>query len=44
SWKDNKVCFIFLLVCVPLLVFLGICSFAAIIVWYILLSLATKKK
>lgn len=44
SWKDNKVSFIFLLVCVPLLVFLGICGFAAIIVWYILLSLATKKK
>lgn len=44
SWKDNKVSFIFLIVCIPLLIFLGICSFAAIIVWYILLSLTTKKK
>lgn len=44
SWKDNKISFIFLLVCIPLLFFLGICSFAAIIVWYILLSLATRKK
>lgn len=44
SWKDNKVSFIFLLVCVPLLLFLGVSGFAAVIVWYILLSLATKKK
>lgn len=44
SWKANKVSFIFLLVCIPLLLFLGICSFSAIIVWYILLSLATGKR
>ena len=43
SWKENKTSFIFLMVCVPLLVFLGICSFAAIIVRYILLSLITRK-
>ena len=43
SWKDNKTSFIFLLVCIPFLIFLGICSFAAIIVWYILLSLITRK-
>lgn len=42
SWKDNKISFIFLIVCIPLLIFLGICSFAAIIVWYILLSLFTR--
>jgi CDP-diacylglycerol--serine O-phosphatidyltransferase len=44
SWKDNKVSFIFLLVCIPLLVFLGIAGFAAVIVWYILLSVITGKK
>ena len=44
TWKDNKVSFIFLLVCIPLLVFLGISGFAAIIAWYILLSALTKKK
>jgi CDP-diacylglycerol---serine O-phosphatidyltransferase len=44
SWKDNKVSFIFLLVCIPLLIFLGIAGFAAIIVWYILLSFITRKK
>lgn len=43
SWKDNKISFIFLAVCIPALIFLGICSFAAIIVWYILLSLFTRK-
>lgn len=43
SWGDNKVSFIFLIICIPLLIFLGISSFAAIIVWYILLSLFTRK-
>ena len=43
SWADNKVSFIFLIICIPFLVFLGISSFAAIIVWYILLSLFTRK-
>lgn len=43
SWKDNKTGFVFLIVCIPLLLFMGICSFSAIIVWYILLSLVTKK-
>ena len=43
SWKSNKISFIFLIVCIPFLAFLGICSFAAIIVWYILLSLITRK-
>lgn len=44
SWKDNKVSFIFLLVCIPLLLFLGIAGFAAIIVWYIILSVITGFK
>lgn len=44
SWKDNKVSYIFLLVCIPLLVIFRISGFAAIILWYILLSLLTKKK
>ncbi len=41
SWSDNKTSFIFLTGCIPLL-FLGLCSFSAIIVWYLLLSLVTK--
>ena len=44
SWKDNKVSFIFLIVCIPLLIFLKVSGFAAVIVWYILLSLLTGKR
>lgn len=44
TWKDNKYRFMFLLVCVLLLVFLQIAGFAACIVWYILLSLFLKGK
>lgn len=44
SWRDNKVSFIFLIGCMPLLIFLGISSFAAIILWYVLLSIITNKK
>ena len=43
SWNDNKTSFTFLIVRIPFLVFLGISSFAAIVVWYILLSLFTRK-
>ena len=43
SWNDNKISFTFLIVCIPFLVFLGSSSFAAIVVWYILLSLFTRK-
>ena len=44
SWSANKVSYIFLLVCIPLLVIFQISGFAAIILWYILLSILTKKK
>jgi CDP-diacylglycerol--serine O-phosphatidyltransferase len=44
SWAANKTAFIFLLVCIPLLLFLQVGGFAACIVWYILLSLFTKDK
>lgn len=44
SWKDNKISFVFLLVCIPLLFWLGISGFAAVVVWYIILSFLTKKK
>lgn len=43
SWADNKISFIFLLICIPLLACLGISSFAAIIVWYIVWSLITQR-
>jgi len=44
SWKDNKVSFSFLIICIPLLVFLKVSGFAAVIVWYIFLSLLTGKR
>ena len=44
SWKDNKVSYIFLLICIPLLAVFHISGFAAIILWYILWSLLTRKK
>jgi CDP-diacylglycerol--serine O-phosphatidyltransferase len=44
SWKDNKVIFIFLAGCFPLVGIFKTGGFATIISWYILLSLLTKKK
>ena len=44
SWAHNKVTYIFLLVCIPLLIIFRLSGPAAVIVWYIILSLATRKK
>jgi len=44
GWKDNEIKYIFLLSCIPLLLFLGIIGLAAIIAWYVILSVATNKK
>lgn len=44
AWSKNRISYIFLIVCIPLLVFLKISGFAAIILWYILLSLVTIKR
>lgn len=43
SWKDNKISFTFLLVCIPLLAVFQVSGFAAIIVWYLLLSILTYR-
>lgn len=43
SWQDNKQRYIFLLGCPPLLL-LGASSFAAIIIWYITISIIYRKK
>ena len=44
GWKDNEIKYIFILSCIPLLLLLGVSGFAAIIAWYIILSVATTKK
>lgn len=44
GWKGNEIKYIFLLSCIPLLLLLGIIGLAAIIAWYVILSVATNKK
>ena len=44
SWKDNELKYIFLLTCIPLLLFLGISGLAAIIAWYVILSVIAYHK
>ena len=44
GWKGNEIKYIFILSCIPLLLFLKVSGFAAIIAWYIVLSVATNKK
>ena len=44
GWKGNEVKYIFILSCIPLLLLMGISGLAAIIAWYILLSVITTKK
>lgn len=38
GWKGNEIKYIFLLTCIPLLLFLGISGLAVIIAWYVILS------
>jgi len=41
DWGKNQLQYIFLIVCILLLAFLGLDAFAPIIIWYILLSVTT---
>ena len=43
GWKGNEIKYIFILSCIPLLLLLGVSGFAAIIAWYVLLSVITNK-
>ena len=43
GWKGNEIKYIFLLTCIPLLAFLSISGLAAIIAWYIILSIITNR-
>ena len=43
GWKGNEVKYLFILSCVPILLFLGIFGLAVIIAWYVILSVATNK-
>ena len=47
GWKGNDVKYVFLITCVPILLLMGISGLAAIIAWYVILSVYTnmqKKK
>lgn len=44
GWKGNEVKYIFLLTCIPLLLLLCVSGLAAVIAWYIVLSVLTTKK
>ena len=47
EWKGNDVKYVFLITCVPILLLMGISGLAAIIAWYVILSVYTnmqKKK
>ena len=44
GWKGNEVKYIFILSCIPLLLLLGVSALAAIIAWYVILSVFTIKK
>ena len=43
GWKGNEVKYIFILSCIPLLLLLGVMGIAAIIAWYIVLSIITNR-
>ena len=44
GWKGNEIKYIFVLSCIPLLLILGISGFAAIIAWYVVLSIIANKR
>lgn len=44
SWQSNKVSYIFLIVSIPLIAVFRLSGFAAVILWYVILSLVTYKK
>ncbi|MCM1108608.1 MAG: CDP-diacylglycerol--serine O-phosphatidyltransferase [Clostridium sp.] len=44
SWQDNKVKYIFLLGCIPLVIGLGYSCFAGIILWYVALSVVSRNR
>ena len=44
GWRGNEIKYIFILSCIPLLLLLGVSGLAAIIAWYMILSVITYKK
>ena len=42
GWKGNEIKYIFLITCIPLLLLLEVSGLAAIIAWYVILSVANS--
>ncbi len=42
GWRGNEVKYVFLLTCIPLLILMGISGLAAIIAWYVVLSIVNN--
>ena len=44
GWKGNELKYIFIITCIPLLLIFGFAGIAAIIAWYVILSIATRNR
>ena len=44
GWRGNEIKYIFILSCIPLLLWLGVAGIAAVIAWYIVLSAISVRK
>ncbi|MCR5366799.1 MAG: CDP-diacylglycerol--serine O-phosphatidyltransferase [Prevotella sp.] len=44
GWQGNEIKYVFLLTCIPLLILMGISGLAAIIAWYVLLSIVNNSQ
>jgi CDP-diacylglycerol--serine O-phosphatidyltransferase len=44
GWHDNQVKYIFVLTCIPMILLLGIIGLAAVIAWYVILSIITQRR
>lgn len=44
GWKGNEIKYIFLITCIPLIIFFGISALAIIIAWYVILSVYINTK
>ncbi len=43
GWKDNEIKYVFLLSCIPLLAVFGVTGLAAVIAWYVVLSIINDR-
>lgn len=44
GWHDNRIKYVFIISCLPILLIFGITGISVIIAWYIILSITTTKK